>query len=61
MTRNEFNEKYRKHNIRIDIDFELFIDNCFKVSEINILEETINDYKKITNEIPQVVKDWLLG
>ncbi|WP_342276171.1 hypothetical protein [Spiroplasma endosymbiont of Nebria brevicollis] len=61
MTRNEFNTKYRKHDIKIDRDFELYIDNCFKFSDINILKETIIDYKKIINEIPQVVKDWLLG
>ncbi|WP_375316905.1 hypothetical protein [Spiroplasma endosymbiont of Virgichneumon dumeticola] len=61
MTRNEFNEKYRKHDIRIDRDFNLHIENCFKFTDINILEETINDYKKLINEIPQLVKDWLLG
>ncbi|WP_375317519.1 hypothetical protein [Spiroplasma endosymbiont of Virgichneumon dumeticola] len=61
MTRNEFNEKYTNHDIEIDRDFELRIDNCFKVSDINLLEEAINDYEKLINEMPQVVKDWLLG
>lgn len=62
MTKNEFNEKYRKHDIRIDRDFELRIEhNYIKPSEINILKNAINDYEKLINEIPQLVKDWLLG
>lgn len=62
MTRNEFNTKYTNHDIRIDRDFELRINNNYiKPSEINILKNAINDYEKLINEIPQVVKDWLLG
>ncbi|WP_342276409.1 hypothetical protein [Spiroplasma endosymbiont of Nebria brevicollis] len=61
MTRNEFNTKYNEQDIKIDRDFDLSIDKYFNFSEINILEETIIDYKKIMNEIPQIVKDWLLG
>lgn len=61
MTKIEFNEKYRKQDIRIDRDFELHIDNCFKFSDIEILENAVNDYKKLISEMPQLVKDWLLG
>ncbi|WP_338979215.1 hypothetical protein [Spiroplasma endosymbiont of Panzeria rudis] len=61
MTKIEFNEKYRKQDIRIDRDFELHIDNCFKFTDINALENAVNDYKKLINEMPQLVKDWLLG
>ncbi|WP_342275983.1 hypothetical protein [Spiroplasma endosymbiont of Nebria brevicollis] len=61
MTRNEFNTKYNEQDIKIDRDFDLSIDKYFNFSEINILEEAIIDYKKIMNEIPQIVKDWLLG
>lgn len=61
MTRNEFNNKYETRDIEIDKDFELRIEYCFKVSNIIILENAINDYIKIMNEMPQIVKDWLLG
>lgn len=61
MTKIEFNEKYRKQDIRIDRDFYLHIDNCFKFSDIYILENAVNDYKKLLSDIPQLVKDWLLG
>ncbi|WP_458258319.1 hypothetical protein [Spiroplasma endosymbiont of Dactylopius coccus] len=50
MTKIEFNEKYRKNNIKIDRDFDL-----------DILENAVNDYKKLISEMPQLVKDWLLG
>lgn len=60
MTRNEFNNKYKKHDIEIDRDFELSIDNCFKFSDINRVENAIKKYEKLYNEIPQLVKDWLL-
>ncbi|WP_458258289.1 hypothetical protein [Spiroplasma endosymbiont of Dactylopius coccus] len=46
MTKIEFNEKYRKNNIKIDRDFDLDIGNCFKFSDIDILENAVNDYKK---------------
>ncbi len=37
MTKIEFNEKYNfKHDIYIDRDFDLHIDNCFKFSDIDI-------------------------
>lgn len=61
MTKYEFNEKYNKNSIRIDRDFDLNIDNCFKFTDIDILQNAINDYKKLISEIPQLVKDWLLG
>lgn len=61
MTKIEFNEKYRKNNIKIDRDFDLDIENCFKFSDIDILENAVNDYKKLISEMPQLVKDWLLG
>lgn len=61
MTKSEFNEKYRKYDIKIDSDFNLDIEYCFKFSDIDILENAVNDYKKLINEIPQLVKDWLLG
>ncbi|WP_342219122.1 hypothetical protein [Spiroplasma endosymbiont of Amphimallon solstitiale] len=61
MTKNEFNEKYRKYDIKIDRDFDLDIEYCFKFSDIDILENAVNDYKKLINEMPQLVKDWLLG
>ncbi|WP_174481561.1 hypothetical protein [Spiroplasma endosymbiont of Danaus chrysippus] len=61
MTKIEFNEKYRKQDINIDRDFDLHIDNCFKFSDINTLKNAVNDYKKLISEMPQLVKDWLLG
>lgn len=62
MTKIEFNEKYNfKHDIYIDRDFDLHIDNCFKFSDIDTLENAVNDYKKLISEMPQLVKDWLLG
>ncbi|WP_458257870.1 hypothetical protein [Spiroplasma endosymbiont of Dactylopius coccus] len=61
MTKIEFNEKYRKQDISIDRDFDLHIDNCFKFYDIEILENAVNDYKKLISEMPQLVKDWLLG
>lgn len=61
MTKIEFNEKYRKQDIRIDRDFELHIDNCFKFTDVDMLQNAINDYKTLINEMPQLVKDWLLG
>lgn len=61
MTKIEFNEKYRKQDISIDRDFDLHIDHCFKFSDIDTLENAVNDYKTLINEIPQLVKDWLLG
>ncbi len=61
MTKIEFNEKYRKYDIKIDRDFDLDIEYCFKFSDIDILENAVNDYKKLINEMPQLVKDWLLG
>lgn len=61
MTKIEFNEKYRKYDIKIDRDFELDIEYCFKFSNIDILENAVNDYKKLISEMPQLVKDWLLG
>lgn len=61
MTKSEFNEKYRKYDIKIDSDFDLDIEYCFKFFDIDILENAVNDYKKLINEIPQLVKDWLLG
>ncbi|WP_338977500.1 hypothetical protein [Spiroplasma endosymbiont of Panzeria rudis] len=61
MTKIEFNEKYRKQDIRIVSDFELHIDNCFKFTDINALENAVNDYKTLIDEMPQLVKDWLLG
>ncbi|WP_339047972.1 hypothetical protein [Spiroplasma endosymbiont of Colias croceus] len=61
MTKIEFNEKYRKQDISIDRDFDLHIDNCFKFSDIDTLENAVNDYKKLISEMPQLVKDWLLG
>lgn len=57
MTKIEFNEKYRKQDISIDRDFDLHIDNCFKFSDINTLENAVNDYKKLISEMPQLVKD----
>ena len=57
MTKIEFNEKYRKQYISIDRDFDLHIDNCFKCSDINTLENADNDYKKLISEMPQLVKD----
>ncbi|WP_458258480.1 hypothetical protein [Spiroplasma endosymbiont of Dactylopius coccus] len=42
MTKIEFNEKYRKQDISIDRDFDLHIDNCFKFSDIDILEPVWN-------------------
>ncbi len=32
MTKIEFNEKYRKQDIKINRDFELYISNCFNFS-----------------------------
>ncbi|WP_338961152.1 MULTISPECIES: hypothetical protein [unclassified Spiroplasma] len=62
MTKIEFNEKYNfKHDIYNDRDFDLHIDNCFKFSDIDTLENAVNDYKKLISEMPQLVKDWLLG
>ncbi|BDT04956.1 hypothetical protein [Spiroplasma ixodetis] len=61
MTKIEFNEKYRKQDISIDRDFDLHIDNCFKFSDIDTLENAVKDYKKLISEMPQLVKDWLLG
>ncbi|WP_339048898.1 hypothetical protein [Spiroplasma endosymbiont of Colias croceus] len=61
MTKIEFNEKYRKQDISIERDFDLHIDNCFKFSDIDTLENAVNDYKKLISEMPQLVKDWLLG
>ncbi|WP_338977573.1 hypothetical protein [Spiroplasma endosymbiont of Panzeria rudis] len=61
MTKIEFNEKYRKQDIRIDSDFELHIDNYFKFTDVDMLQNAINDYKTLINEMPQLVKDWLLG
>ncbi|WP_338961706.1 hypothetical protein [Spiroplasma endosymbiont of Lasioglossum villosulum] len=61
MTKIEFNEKYRKQDISIDRNFDLHINNCFKFSDIDTLENAVNDYKKLISEIPQLVKDWLLG
>jgi hypothetical protein len=57
MTKIEFNEKYRKHDISIDRDFDLHIDTYFKLSDIDILENAVNDYKKLISEMPQLVKD----
>ena len=45
MTKIRFNKKYRKHDIRIDRDFDLYIDNCFKFIDIDILKSTIDNYK----------------
>ncbi|WP_338987614.1 hypothetical protein [Spiroplasma endosymbiont of Dasysyrphus albostriatus] len=61
MTKIEFNKKYIKNNIKIDRDFDLDIGNCFKFSDIDILENAVKDYKKLISEMPQLVKDWLLG
>lgn len=61
MTKIEFNEKYKKYDISIDRDFDLHIDNYFKFSDIDTLENVVNDYKTLISEIPQLVKDWLLG
>lgn len=61
MTKIEFNEKYKKQDISIDRDFDLHIDNYFKFSDIDTLENVVNDYKTLMSEIPQLVKDWLLG
>lgn len=57
MTKIEFNEKYRKNNIKIDRDFDLDIGNSFKFSDIDTLENAVNDYKKLISEMPQLVKD----
>lgn len=51
MTKIEFNTKYQKYDIKIDRDFDLIIDNCFKFSDIDILESAVNDYKKIIGEM----------
>ena len=56
MTKVKFNKKYRKYDIRIDIDFDLYIDNCFKFIDIDILRNAINDYKNLINEMSQLVK-----
>lgn len=61
MTKIEFNEKYKKQYISIDRYFDLHIDNYFKFSDIDTLENVVNDYKTLISEIPQLVKDWLLG
>lgn len=57
MTKIEFNEKYKKYDISIDRDFDLHIDNYFKFSDIDTLENVVNDYKTLISEIPQLVKD----
>ena len=51
MTKVRFNKKYRKHDIRIDRDFDLYIDNCFKFIDIDILKNAINDYKNLISKM----------
>ncbi|WP_338974883.1 hypothetical protein [Spiroplasma endosymbiont of Tricholauxania praeusta] len=62
MTKIEFNNKYHDLELTIDADYELRISNeYFTYEDVEKLEQAINDYKKLISEMPQLVKDWLLG
>ncbi|WP_338986585.1 hypothetical protein [Spiroplasma endosymbiont of Dasysyrphus albostriatus] len=62
MTKIEFNNKYHDLELTIDADYELRISNeYFTYEDVEKLEQAIIDYKKLISEMPQLVKDWLLG
>ncbi|WP_339048602.1 hypothetical protein [Spiroplasma endosymbiont of Colias croceus] len=62
MTKIEFNNKYHDLELTIDADYELRISNdYFTYEDVEKLEQAIIDYKKLISEMPQLVKNWLLG
>ncbi|WP_425381517.1 hypothetical protein [Spiroplasma endosymbiont of Polydrusus pterygomalis] len=61
MTKHEFNEKYKKYGINIDRDLDLYVNDTFKFSKVDILTKAIEDYKDFINSIPVELRNFIIN